>query len=196
MTADRFPPNGSEGMTVDYSQGMAIGYFERMIKRIDCRAPLAITVNKAFTLIELLVVVLIIGILAAIALPKYMIAVQKSRFVQYLTFSKAIKQAEQLYYLANGKYTDDFDLLDIEMPKGGIVNGSIISFPNGFTVTLFSKQTVCVKSANLAVSHCNYYNDKRSDCRAQIGDSTGAQICKSLGGVYDHNDGVQDMYYL
>jgi len=73
--------------------------------------------NQAFTLIELLVVVLIIGILAAVALPQYQKAVWKSRNIQLKTLVKAVAQARDAYYMANGAYPTNFDELAIEVPN-------------------------------------------------------------------------------
>jgi prepilin-type N-terminal cleavage/methylation domain-containing protein len=76
--------------------------------------------NKAgFTLIELLVVVLIIGILAAIALPQYKKAVEKSRATQAITLLESVYEAEKIYYLANGSYALDFDVLSVHVPWTG-----------------------------------------------------------------------------
>ena len=71
--------------------------------------------RRGFTLIELLVVVLIIGILAAVAVPQYQRAAEKSKATQALTLLKTLNESIQSYFLANGEYPTKFEQLDIDM---------------------------------------------------------------------------------
>ncbi len=95
-----------------------------------------------FTLIELLVVVLIIGILAAIALPQYEVAVLKTRMATVLPMMKAIKEANERYYMINGFYPDDLSVLDIQLPEGKETSASHILYDNGIYIDNLSSPSV------------------------------------------------------
>ncbi len=71
--------------------------------------------RKGFTLIEIVVVILLIGILAAIAVPSYLIAVEKSKTANPFSNLSAIAKAQRVKKLESLHYADKVDDLDISL---------------------------------------------------------------------------------
>ena len=70
-----------------------------------------------FTLIELLVVVLVIGILAAMALPQYFKAVERARMAEAITIMDSVVKAQRRKFMQTNRYANVFEGLDVA-PKG------------------------------------------------------------------------------
>ncbi len=154
--------------------------------------------KQAFTLIELLVVVLIIGILAAVAMPQYQKAVEKARATKLVTVVNTYKKAIDLYLLQNG-YPDSMvhfannlgekdAELDVDLSAGEL--SKIMEYYRGNSDGwgMWCDEDRC--EINIAGEKLDLYIEKYAtdsqwkidDCFGHEGyEQEGEQICKLLG---------------
>ncbi len=111
--------------------------------------------RKGFTLIELLIVVVIIGILAAIAIPKFAATKDKAKLATVKTDLKNIQTAQEAYFSDFNKYSSALASTIFAPTVGNVAtvsgtaasfsatvsNASITSTPKSCTVTVGSGTT-------------------------------------------------------
>ena len=84
-------------------------------------------VRKGFTLVELAVVIVIIGVLAAFGVPKFLNSVERSKAAEAFGYLAAIREANERYIALMGVYSPDQGSWDISMQA-----------PKYFTVTSYT----------------------------------------------------------
>ncbi len=156
--------------------------------------------KKGFTLIELLVVVLIIGILAAIALPQYQTAVAKSRLATLMPIVKRLNA--ELYRLSSGHYPfhTGRGLDAISWPENCVKNNGYSATCGDQRYQLFlsdraSGTNVYVRGLDKKgkVGYAIFFDHSKLPgkiyCLAVYTNKAAVKACKSMGGVLDTSVG-------
>lgn len=146
--------------------------------------------KKGFTLIELLVVVLIIGILAAIAVPQYQKAVEKSRVAEALILVRSLRDSAERYHFQSGKWpqNSEWDVLDISLDnlKEGTYTTYSTRDTKHFQYVIVS-DTISVQpfsndwSIGISYPGSGYEEKYSKNFRCQPKTEKGKKFCKSLG---------------
>jgi len=144
------------------------------------------TDSYGFTLIELLVTVLIIGILAAIALPRYEIAVEKAAAAEALTVLRTTKDAMERYKLSFGSYPSSFDVLDVSIPSSKNWFYSIAG-----QYSIYAQRNKPSDHSYL-IAYRFDGNYERIICRCDNNKDYGKKICMALGAVRTDGDPAED----
>ncbi len=171
-------------------------------------------VSKGFTLIELLVVVLIIGILAAVALPQYQKAVLKANLHKGIALVESLYNAQQAYLLTNGTFATDIDELDVAVPinencsKKQQTSSGISTYACNFgTIGLYDNfSNMQYLPPQKTIAYLRYLKDFESGgllrqagetwCFAKTANTTAQEICKNMGGEFGNSDNTWTRYKI
>lgn len=142
--------------------------------------------RQGFTLLELLIVVVIIGILAAIALPQYQMAVGKAQLSTLKNLTRSLAESHQRYYLTYDQSTTNLNKLDIE--KQNDISCSLVANSKMKCCKEIFNTDICYYVSETGKPlHCTAFTIDTTDkpnrlCQQETGKSADQGSCNS--GIY------------
>ncbi|MBF0385311.1 MAG: prepilin-type N-terminal cleavage/methylation domain-containing protein [Candidatus Omnitrophica bacterium] len=131
--------------------------------------------SASFTLLELIIVMIILGLIASLAIPRYQNLVEKARSVEGVNVLNNIFRAQERYvYLSNGSYSTEVSELNLSIPAmtyfdqpaldpaGGTISsppeylGSIGRKGGLYTLYIYASGDIkCAQGEGIETNYCN-----------------------------------------
>ena len=139
----------------------------------------------------MLVVVLIIGILAAIALPQYERAVNRTRLTEAFLMGRFFRDAQRMYFMRTGRYADTYEELGIDIPSDGVLvtPASVRVKKYLYSIMELGGARVTVEGLPGGVALLFMYDGRNRCCSYASSDWKGTALCRMLGAKGEGDDG-------
>jgi type IV pilus assembly protein PilA len=111
--------------------------------------------RKGFTLIELLIVVVIIGILAAIAIPKFANTKSKAYITAMKSDLRNLVSAQESFFSDSAKYTTDLGVGGLNFKASTGVTAPAINIGAGYWTATNSHTQLTGRACGIAVNTTN-----------------------------------------
>ena len=135
--------------------------------------------RKGFTLVELAVVIVIIGVLAAFGVPKFLASVEKSKAAEAFNYLSAIQAAQERYLAQNGIYATAPSQLDVSLPlmEYFTPDAAIVAAQNSSGAPTWTLTCTRFASTSSYGAYTVAWSDQGFDSTANSTITTFPQIC-------------------
>jgi prepilin-type N-terminal cleavage/methylation domain-containing protein len=135
--------------------------------------------RKGFTLVELAVVIVIIGVLAAFGVPKFLASVEKSKATEAFNYLSSVQAAQERFLAQNGIYATAVSQLDIILPtmKYFTPDAAIVAAQNSAGAPTWTMSCTRIAATSSYGGYTVAWSDQGFDSSSNSTITTFPQIC-------------------
>jgi type IV pilus assembly protein PilA len=135
--------------------------------------------RRGFTLVELAVVIVIIGVLAAFGVPKFLASVEKSKATEAFNYLSSVQAAQERFLAQNGIYATAVSQLDIILPtmKYFTPDAAIVAVQNSAGAPAWTMSCTRIAATSSYGGYTVAWSDQGFDSSSNSTITTFPQIC-------------------